>query len=390
MLLWLLVSALAPGTRVYAQTTDSVPQRAPYPYHSPMAMTLTRTLPLLAVSGIYNLHNQSVAEARRSVFSSFHNRYDDYLQFAPLVAQIGMHAFGVEGRSRSTGELLTADALSAAIMMSVVTATKTLTQVERPDGSARNSFPSGHTAMAFASATMLHMEYDARYPWLSAIGYLGAAGVGIGRMLNNRHWIGDVAVGSLVGTLSVELGYWLSDRLWRRGATYQQHSATAVGPRRGFSFSLPGYIGWGTRTESRQVGLGMRWRYSDHGYFAWASILLDRTEVTSSTTTAGATTPHAYDHHSLTQLGWGREWSLGPRWLTLDTSVAYGLMHGGYIHQLSLIASPRIYLSPSTSIRLDARYTLSSRPGLSGTTAGATYDGRRPAFMLGSALELSL
>ena len=83
----------------------------------------------------------------------------------------------------------------------------------RPDGSRHNSFPSGHTAMAFSSATILHREYGHLSPWVSVAGYSVATVTGISRMLNNRHWLTDVLVGASVGILGTELGYLITDRL---------------------------------------------------------------------------------------------------------------------------------------------------------------------------------
>lgn len=52
---------------------------------------------------------------------------------------------------------------------------KSVTKVERPDGSARNSFPSGHTAMAFMGAELLRREFWEVSPWIGVAGYVVAA-----------------------------------------------------------------------------------------------------------------------------------------------------------------------------------------------------------------------
>lgn len=96
-----------------------------------------------------------------------------------------------------------------ALMGLSVNTMKITTGVERPDGSSRNSFPSGHTATAFMWAEMLREEYWETSPWIGVGGYLVAAGTGFFRLYNNRHWLTDVLAGAGVGILSTRAAYWL-------------------------------------------------------------------------------------------------------------------------------------------------------------------------------------
>jgi hypothetical protein len=86
----------------------------------------------------------------------------------------------------------------------------------RPDGTTRNSWPSGHTATAFVGATILHKEYGlTRSPWYSVAGYSVATATGVMRVLNNRHWVSDVLSGAGIGIMSGELAYALSDVIFK-------------------------------------------------------------------------------------------------------------------------------------------------------------------------------
>ena len=127
---------------------------------------------------------------------------------------VGMKACGYQSRS-SWGRMLVSDAFSAAIMAGAVNGIKYSVGRLRPDGSRHNSFPSGHTATAFMTATMLHQEYGWRNPWFSIGGYTAAAITGVSRVFNNRHWLSDVVAGAGIGIGAVHLGYYLTDLIFK-------------------------------------------------------------------------------------------------------------------------------------------------------------------------------
>lgn len=123
---------------------------------------------------------------------------------------LGMKIGGVRGRS-SWGRMLTSDAFTIALMTGAVNVIKYTMDTRRPDGSAYNSFPSGHTATAFMTATMLNKEFGDLSPWVTIGSYTMAVATGVGRQLNLRHWGSDILVGAGIGILSTELGYLFAD-----------------------------------------------------------------------------------------------------------------------------------------------------------------------------------
>lgn len=139
---------------------------------------------------------------------------DDYTQYVPAAVMVGLKAFGYEGRS-SWGRMLVSDAFSGALMAGMVNGLKYTVRRPRPDGTSRNSFPSGHTATAFMTAAMLHKEYGWRSPWFSIGGYTLAAFTGVSRVLNDRHYLTDVMAGAAIGISSVHLGYFLADLIFK-------------------------------------------------------------------------------------------------------------------------------------------------------------------------------
>ncbi|WP_308654159.1 hypothetical protein [uncultured Alistipes sp.] len=120
-------------------------------------------LPLIAGGVAMQSSDVGFRRLRNGYAGSFHHDFDDYLQYMPAVAMVGLKACGVESRS-SWGRMLVSDAFSAGVMAIAVNSLKYSCRVMRPDGSTRNSFPSGHTATAFMMATMLHKEYGHRSP----------------------------------------------------------------------------------------------------------------------------------------------------------------------------------------------------------------------------------
>jgi len=88
-----------------------------------------------------------------------------------------------------------------------VMALKHFIDTPRPMGDKNDSFPSAHTALAFAGAHVIYKEFKDSNRWLAYTGYALATGVGIARMVNNRHWLSDVLAGAGFGILGTELAY---------------------------------------------------------------------------------------------------------------------------------------------------------------------------------------
>lgn len=61
-----------------------------------------------------------------------------------------------------------------------------------------SSFPSGHTTIAFAAATVFAVEYRNK-PAIPIVAYTIASLVGLSRITENKHWASDVLVGAALG-----------------------------------------------------------------------------------------------------------------------------------------------------------------------------------------------
>ena len=88
---------------------------------------------------------------------------------------------------------------SQIVSQSMVQALKFTVQRERPDGSDSKSFPSGHSASMFATATVLQRYYGWK---VGAPAYALGGYVALARMAWNRHHATDVVMGAGFGIAS--------------------------------------------------------------------------------------------------------------------------------------------------------------------------------------------
>ncbi|SEW16443.1 PAP2 superfamily protein [Prevotella sp. khp7] len=106
-------------------------------------------------------------------------------------------------------------AASLAVTYGVKTVLKKTIKEDRPDHSDKESFPSGHAALAFAGATSLHKEFGKECPWVSVAGFGAATIIGVERAVNKHHHWYDVVAGAGIGIASTEFTWWLSDKLFK-------------------------------------------------------------------------------------------------------------------------------------------------------------------------------
>lgn len=178
----------------------------------PAAMISAGTITLLVERNSF-LSKYTIHEKVLELFPGVNTAIDNYLQYAPLAAVYGLKAAGVKSRSDFVNQLAIT-AKSELLMTVIVRGMKHWIPCERPSGSGMNSMPSGHTAQAFVSATILDMEYRDTSPWISVGGYAVATTTAIYRMANNKHWISDVLIGAGIGIFSTKFVYFTHRYRW--------------------------------------------------------------------------------------------------------------------------------------------------------------------------------
>jgi membrane-associated phospholipid phosphatase len=147
-------------------------------------------------------------DSRKLFGTDFHTKIDDYLQFTPILQIYGGRYLGLKSKNDFLHQNINI-AMSMAIMCGIVKTMKHTFKAERPDGSNHVSFPSGHTATAFTTASLLFYEYKDANIWYASSGYLFATATGFLRIANNKHYTSDVLAGAGIGTaVGLAVSYW--------------------------------------------------------------------------------------------------------------------------------------------------------------------------------------
>lgn len=177
---------------------------------------------LMVLYGFASLHNGELKnwnlEAREEIWEEHphtFNHLDNYLQYAPVFSVFALNATGLHGKNNLYNRTITL-CIASALTGITVNSLKNVIHSERPDGSDKRSFPSGHTATAFMGAEMLRQELKEVSIWIPIAGYCIAITTGYMRMYNNKHWVSDVFAGAAVGVLSTQLAYYVKAKLNQR------------------------------------------------------------------------------------------------------------------------------------------------------------------------------
>ena len=177
----------------------------------PASLAVLGTMTLLPAKNSF-LSKYTIHDKVIDATNGWTTTIDNQLQFVPGVAVFALKAFGVKSRSDILNQgIITVKA--ELLTNLIVHGMKNVIPSERPNGGA-HSMPSGHTAQAFLSATILDMEYRDTSPWISVSGYAAATATGILRMVNNKHWISDVLIGAGIGIFSTKVVYFTHKYRW--------------------------------------------------------------------------------------------------------------------------------------------------------------------------------
>ena len=197
--------------------TDFVPSAVgPVQPSSPLisrqAVTVAGLLFAGALMGDHEF--QEASQQRRGGFTNsvagVGNSFGDWRILVPALSA-GYLAGEIAGSGEIKGTILRAGA-AAALATGISSGLKYTIGRNRPDiagtniefrpFSGSNSFPSGHTAAAFAIATAVADQTTDG--WSDYVLYGAATVTALSRINDNRHWTSDVLIGGLIGHFSAK------------------------------------------------------------------------------------------------------------------------------------------------------------------------------------------
>ncbi|WP_454955739.1 phosphatase PAP2 family protein [Capnocytophaga gingivalis] len=197
--------------RLTEQDTLAAPILSEAPVAKPYVNPWSLAIPAVLIArGAFSMDSHFDHKLQRYVAENVKGkvRADDYVQYLPIASVFAFPNLGLPP-AHSLKERLVIGATAYALTAIFVNTTKYTVRHHRPDTSTHNSFPSGHTATVFTGVEILYQEYKHYDPWIGIGGYAVAAGVGLLRIHNNRHWASDVVAGAGIGILSAKLSYLL-------------------------------------------------------------------------------------------------------------------------------------------------------------------------------------
>lgn len=175
----------------------------------PKQLILPGSLLIVGTVGVYSKAfkrlNESIKRGMANIRGTRYFHADDYLQYLPAVTYLTLGSIGVCSK-HNFRERFVVEATAYIAMAAIVNIGKYTFREQRPESSARNSFPSGHTATVFTGAELMREEYGIG---LGIASYTLATGIAFLRLYNGSHWLNDVIAGAGIGILAARIGYWM-------------------------------------------------------------------------------------------------------------------------------------------------------------------------------------
>ncbi|MBP9120713.1 MAG: phosphatase PAP2 family protein [Ignavibacterium sp.] len=189
---------------------------SPVRFDSEDWIKLSSVIGITAIASLADKEVRSFAQQNQSKFADDIFNIDKYYYIEFVGASIvAFYGYGLIGENNKIRKLAVKLTEATFLATSITVITKTVVGRGRPYQQESqyffnpftfdndyNSFPSGHTSLAFAYSTVMANEID-NFFW--KIGWYSLAGlVGYARIYHNQHWFSDVLMGAAIGYFSGE------------------------------------------------------------------------------------------------------------------------------------------------------------------------------------------
>jgi membrane-associated phospholipid phosphatase len=189
---------------------------SPVRFDSKDWIKLSSVVGITAIASFADKEVKNFAQQNQSKFADDIFNIDKYYYIEFVGASIvAFYGYGLIGENNKIRKLAVKLTEATFLATSITVITKTVVGRGRPYQQESqyffnpftfdndyNSFPSGHTSLAFAYSTVMANEIDNIF-W--KIGWYSLAGlVGYARIYHNQHWFSDVLMGAAIGYFSGE------------------------------------------------------------------------------------------------------------------------------------------------------------------------------------------
>jgi hypothetical protein len=225
--LWQVASSQSPSSILCPDSVPYVSKDKPtVKWHQTNAFRISAAPVILIGYGISTIGNNGlflssneVKQWRQKNFSSFKTDIDDHMPSIPIAVMYVLDLAGVKHKNNWVSQTIVFG-IANALNGFLTDQTKRISHIQRPDDTDHLSFPSAHTTSAFLAAEILHQEFKEASIWISIAGYTFASSVAALRILNNKHWLSDVAAGAGIGIFSAKITYfafnWIQKKICER------------------------------------------------------------------------------------------------------------------------------------------------------------------------------
>ena len=132
-----------------------------------------------------------------------------------LMSGMSLRAFEIDSiKTNRLTPMVVRIGSSAAINIGLTEISKSTIHQARPNFSGNDSWPSRHTSWIFTAASITTHELYCKSAWWVVGAHAVADAVAMQRVLSNNHFPKDVLGGAMIGLLSAEAGYYISDLLF--------------------------------------------------------------------------------------------------------------------------------------------------------------------------------